>query len=339
MTKEAFIDGLKSLTEIVQSLYLDMIQDPKGYGLLLVEDIDYGKYNPKAASSGQSAYRLVSTLHTMVRFGTLSGDGITVDRKLFTETCKKLKMYSISNSNMIFSKLCDFGFIIQNFNGKTLDKNSDTFTILYPDDNNIIPALFGYMANTPLRKHAIFSLNYFLAIPQEEWPEDLHQTIFSAYLSSSDQEFYAGINKHLMSQGLIVGNSDDYSSISFRVEYLLTLKATSRLVACLTNNKKLRILLRLRNIDAYTQYLETVPESVKSLVRTQSTCRNCQENCAMLNTWTFQGITYEACAYQQYFEISSYDVSDVGYYNEIITREIAAAKNKKKGSRTTLVEK
>ena len=63
--KEDFINGLKELTERIKSVYADMIKNPADYGLPLVEDIEYKPFNPKAAESGNSSFRLIALLYTL----------------------------------------------------------------------------------------------------------------------------------------------------------------------------------------------------------------------------------------------------------------------------------
>jgi hypothetical protein len=186
------------------------------------------------------------------------------------------------------------------------------------------------MKHTPLKKHALFSLNYFLAIPQEKLPANSHQMIFAEYLSGDEQQFYRLLNEYITAEGLVLGRGDDYSNISFSVEYLIKPKDKTRLIACYSDFGKLRVLLRLRNIDSYTEYLETLPERIKEIFRTKSGCRFCQENCGYQNAWTFEGKTYTECGYQQYYEITYYDPDDAEHYREMIKHEIKAAKSKKK---------
>ena len=329
LNRNEFINGLKALTEIIQAMYIDMIQNPKEYGLPLVEDIQYEKYNPKAGASWYSAFRLVTTLHNSVQCGELTDEGITVNKKNFTENNKKLKSYSVSNTPMILKKICDYGFIIQGFNGKSFDKNSDTFTISHADGGYIIPALYGYMSNVQLYKYALFSLNYFLATPQDTWSDEWSMSMFAEYLTGEEREFYESFTEYLLATELVVGKSDDYSNISFRREYMMP-KGQPILIRFYSDNGKLRICLRLRHMDSYSDYIETVPERVKQVFRCESNCRFCTEPCGYRCAWTFEGITYTVCGYMFYFDIADYKPEDVEFYNQIIFREIKADGQKSK---------
>ena len=329
LNRNEFINGLKALTEIIQAMYIDMIQNPEEYGLPLVEDIQYEKYNPKAGASWYSAFRLVTTLHNMVQCGELTAEGITVNKKSFTETNKKLKNYSVSNMPMILKKLCGYGFIIQGFNGKSFDKNSETFTIFHADGGFIVPVLYGYMSNVRLYKYALFSLNYFLAIPQDTWSDAWSMSMFAEYLTGEEREFYERFINFLLTTELMVGKSDDYSNISFRREYVMP-KGKPILIRFYSDNGKLRICLRLRHMDSYSDYIKTVPERVKQIFRRESNCRLCKEPCENHFTWTFEDTSCTMCGYMFYFEIAEYKPEDVEFYNQIILHEIKAAGQKRK---------
>jgi len=326
LSKEAFIIGLNQLTDILKSIYSDMIQNPAEYGLPLVEDIEYKPFNPKAAESGNSSHRLISLLHTLVQCSELDEDKLVINKKFFSEN-KPKNLYKFSKVNMIFDKLCDHGFMIENFNKKA---GSTEFTLSYVDDRHVIPVLYGYMKHTPLKKQALFSLNYFLAIKEEERPATTNQFIFAQYLSGNEQEFYLRLNDAVLAEGLVFGTSDDYSRISFRREYLIKPKDKTRLIGCFSDFGKLKIYLRLRHIDHYADYLETLPERVKQIFKVESNCRFCQESCGYLNKWTLEKKTYMVCGYQQYFEIADYNTDDIDYYSHIISKEVESSKIKRK---------
>jgi len=326
LSKAEFIIGLNELTDILKSIYLDMIQSPDEYGLPLVEDIECKPFNPKAADSKNSSHRLISLLHTLVQCGELVENQLVINKKLFSES-KQKPLYKFTKVKMILDKLGDHGFMIEDFNKKA---GSTEFSLSYLDSSYIIPVLYGYMKQTPLKKQALFSLNYFLAIKEEERPANNHQLIFSEYLSGSEQEFYLRLNEAVLAEGLIFGTSDDYSNISFRREYLINPKDKTRLIGCFSDFGKLKIFLRLRHVDHYADYIETLPERVKQIFQVESNCHFCQESCGYQNKWTLENKTYTMCGYQQYFEIVDYSIDDIKYYSEIVSKEVESSKVKRK---------
>lgn len=321
-----FIKGLKTLTEIIKKIYSDMIENPDEYGLLLVEDIEYNPFNPKAAESKHSSRRLITMLHTLAQCGELYDGQIVTDKKHFIEMYKSLKsVFKISNGNMILKKLCDFGFTIDGFNGKAFDKNIDKL-ILSHIDNNVVPVLYGYMKNAPL-KNPLFSLNYYLAISADDLPANNHQIIFAEYLSGNEREFYMRLNEFMKSEDFIVGDSPDYRD--FSIEYLIDSKTEKRIARCYSDFGKLRVCLKLHNSDKYTEYTEKVPERVKQIFRKESSCRFCREPCRMRFYRTFEGISYTDCGYWNGFDIACYEPDHMEYYKQIILLETDAMKNKR----------
>jgi len=328
ISKTAFISGLKLLTEILKSMYADMIQNPAEYGLPLVDDIEYSPFNPKAANSINSAHRLVSLLHSISQCGELEDGKIVVNKKQLSTVTPK-SIYKVSNANMLYKKLGEHGFEIDGFNGKTLERKRDEFSLSYLDNAHVIPSLYGFMRNTPLQKSALFSLNYFLAIKEEELPSNNHQLIFAQYLSGDEQKFFTHFDEYMTEAGLVVGNKGDYGVRQFRIEYLLKPKDGKCLVRCYSDFGKLRIFLRLRRLDRYADYLESLPERVKQIFRVDSNCRFCQDNCGYQNAWTFEGVSYTLCGYMQYFEITDFNIDDIVYYTQIIAKEIESSKIKR----------
>lgn len=318
VSEQDYIDGLKALTDIVRLVYADMIQAPAEYGLPLVEDIEYSPFNPKAAESKNSAHRLIALLNTLARNGELTDGELIVDEKRFSESLKKLKSkYKVSNSKMIMQKLCGFGF--------TYDNN----IFSYPDNRNVIPALYGYMNNVSINCDAAFSLNCFLAA--REKPE--HQTVIAEYLSGDEREFYKQLNDFMENKGFVIGNEGDYRDFSFSIEYWIDSKDVKRIVRCYTEYGKLCVWLKLHNSDCYDYYTESMTENIKQMFRKKSSCRICKDSCNYRLYRTFEGIAYTDCGYGNWFTVSGYDPDDIEYYKQIILLEAKAVKTnaRKKG--------
>ena len=300
ISEDEFIEGLKALTGVVRGIYEEIIKNP-----IELEG---------------SPRRFVALLHSMVRSGELVDNRIIVNKAHLSERVKKLHAQNkISGINTLYKTLCDHGFVIDVFNGKTLDRKAETFTLSFLDNIYLIPALYGYMKTVPLKKHAIISLNYFLATPKDKLPENFHPLWFAQYFNETEKEFFLRFNEHLNTIGLVVDNADDYIPTSFRIGYKRKLKDSVSLARCFSNNGLLSVHLRLRKIDRYSKHLETLPEHIKQLFRVKSNCRHCSKNCSYLNAWTFEGIEYALCGFNQYFIIKNYDINDVEWYNQIMT--------------------
>lgn len=309
--KDDFIIGLKELTEIIKSIYADMINNPAEYGLPLVEDIEYKPFNPKAAISKKSSFRLVALLYTLARNSELKGNDLKVNENNFSKELKNLKsMFKVTNSKMIFNKLRNYGFIYED----------NTFS--YSDNHSVIPALYGYMKNVPLQKPAIFSLNYNFAAT--DLPS--HSTVFTEYLSENEREFFILLNEFMLSECFNIGNTGDYNIFSYSIEYLMDSKDDKRIVRCYSDFGKLGVWLKLHNSDCYDYYIEKLPEKIKQIFRKESSCKFCIESCGARIFRTFEGTEYTDCGYGNYFIITSFDLDDIKYYKQIILLERKAEK-------------
>ena len=311
MSKEDFINGFKELVAIIKSIYADMIQNPKEYGLPMVEDIEYSLFNPKAADSKNSAHRLFALLFTLARNGELKNDEIVVDDNKFKESLKKLKsIYKVANSKIIMQKLHDFGFVYEN----------GVFS--YSDNRNVIPALYGYMKVASVDYPAAHSFNYLLTV--RDLPA--HHAVIAEYLSGNERNFFVGMNDFMEANGFAIGDESDYRPFSFSIEYWIDSKNKKRIVRCHTDNGRLCVLLKLHNSDCYDHCTENLPENIKQIFRKESSCRACRESCSYRLFRTFEGVLYTDCGYGNWFPVAVYDSNDIEYYEQILLLEAKAEK-------------
>jgi len=326
LNKSDFIVGLKSLTELIKKLYENMILDPEGFGLPCVEDIHYSPFNPKAAESGNSSYRLIMFLYVLANSGILENDKLIIDKKKYQETNKKQKgMFKVSNTTYIFNKLSDFGFEIENFNGKTLDKKCDNFTISYKKHKNLITVLYGYMKDVQIQREPFMSFHYYLLSNPEDLPKNHIQNIFSEYFHGKEKDFYIELSNFLSELNIY----PKYNGYAFSIDYLANPKVKQLFIRCFSDYRKISINLKLNFIDTYTEYLSTCPENVKQTFKIKSNCNFCQESCVCRRIWSFEGITYTFCTHSYNFEIADYNLKYINYYKQIIKYEIEARKNAK----------
>jgi hypothetical protein len=176
------------------------------------------------------------------------------------------------------------------------------------------------MKNTALRKNAVYSLNYFLTVPQCDLPVNHRQISFSDYLSGNEREFYNQLNEFMINEGFTIGDSPDYQD--FSIEYVLNKgKQSSILMRCHSDFGKLQIIVKLNYFANYVQYVESLPEKIKQTFRTKSTCKFCKETCRQRRERVFEGETYTECGYLWNITFASYEPEDLEYYKEIILYE------------------
>ena len=325
LSENDFIGGLRAMTDVMASVCDDMIKSPADYGLPLVEDIEYTPFNPKAADSKNSAHRLFALLNTLANSGELTDSAIVVNEKLFAESLKKLKsVHKVANSKMILKKLCDFGFAC------------DGGVFSYADDANVIPALYVYMRNVPIRSEAAFSFNWRLAADERF----THPEAVAEYLSGGEREFFELLDKLASAESFPVGDEGDYRAYSYSVEYWIDAKDKKRIVRCHTENGRLRVLLKLHNSDCYDHYTESLPENIRQMFRKPSSCKFCKEACTYRLFRTFEGGSYTDCGYGNWFTVAECEPGDFEYYEQLIKLEAKAVKTnaRKKGQKVYIAE-
>jgi hypothetical protein len=223
MTRQEFIAGLKILTDIIKNIYTDMVKNPSDYGFPLIDDIFYRPPNPKATVSRLAPNKLITSLYIAANSGQLTNEGIIIDKIAFSDMCKAKRppffKISMSGCKTMLEKLSDFGFIF------------DDYVLSYPDDNDVIRALYGYMRNTRLERLTIMPLNYHLAFATSDIPADIQQVIFAEYLSGIEKDFYIWLNDLYMKSGFYCAVSDD-----FNITYHVNPKEKKRAMRCFSQN-------------------------------------------------------------------------------------------------------
>ena len=96
---------------------------------------------------------------------------------------------------------------------------------------------------------------------------------------------------------------------------------------CFSEDKKLEIFLKLRNLNLYLDYILTLPENIKKIFMT-TTCKYCVPECKYRFEWTIEEKTYAACVYK-YFSINNFLPGDAKYYAKLIELERGFLKNDK----------
>lgn len=310
--KQEFIAGLRALTDILRNIYADMIQNPSEYGFPLVDDIVYSPHNPKAAESQYAPFRVITILYILTHTGELSDDGIIVNKQAFSEMCKAKRpvYFKLSNTKMIFQKLHDFGFTF------------DNYVLSYPDNNNVIRALYGYMKNTALKQHAILSLNYYLAISPVDLPADFKQTIFAKYLSGIERELYIWLNDTYIKSGFYCSGGD------FDIAYHVNAKEKKRALRCMSQNGNLTIECKLYHIGDYSEIIEKMHERYKRVFGNVKDCsiENClykRESCVCRVDYTIDGQFYKACTFERFFSFNGFQPEDIEFFKHIFSHEAA----------------
>lgn len=148
MDKKTITIGFKKFTDVMGSLYSDMLKNPVESGLVLTP-LEVYVNDQKARDSFMSVYRPIALLYNLVKAGIQEDGNLIVDPiKYFDKEYKKVKYYgweNITTAGEIIGRLCRLGFNFSGLKGKKLDKKADKFVLSFPDSPAVIKALCAYM--------------------------------------------------------------------------------------------------------------------------------------------------------------------------------------------------
>ncbi len=334
LDEEAFIAGLKRLTDILRAMYEDMAENPKEYGLPLVEDIPYPMFNAKARDSMNASKRLSLMLLNLANAGALQGDALAVAIEDFDARNKALKSKDkLANVPALLSRMRDFGFVFEGFDGKRFAQGAKTFAVTYPDSPDVLRTLKGYMA-VSRNGYDLYPFLYSAAIDPARRPDDQCARDFAQFLRGDYKAAFEALHPLLAELGLSFRPSNGYAYV---LVYLAAGKREQktddgyyvRIFSSQDSNESRRELtLRLRAIAQYADRIEQMPERVKAHFQ-KSSCNHCMKECPMRMSWTLDGQTYEGCSYWNHL-LTGLKAEDAPYIAELVRLEMAHEKKGKK---------
>lgn len=314
-----YIGGFACLWSIIRLIYQDIISNPADYGLPLIDDIQYPSFNAKAQESFNSSKRLVGLLGIIGQVGEIVNDELVVPIDTYRLKIKTLKTKDkIPNAEKLLTKLMDFGFLFSDFNGKSFTKGAASFSVSFPDNPNIIKALKGYMI-IKRKTYEFYSLHYYLVEPKV-LHKNQHCITFCQYLNENERTFYEKFNNRMIEENFHCASSFSYR---YTLEYCIPDK-DSYIVRCFSDENKLDVRMRLKNIDLYINYIEKMPLHIKKLFMVDSNCKNCTENCGYKREWVIDNIKYVFCSFDNQIHIKNYILDDMECYIDILKLEAKA---------------
>jgi len=327
INENEFIDGFRCLWNTVRDMYKDIVESPEVWGLPCVEDFNpsSGKYkfDQKRAESGNSSRRLMEFLKMICQIGDLQGNKLIIPFAVYEEHLKKIKP-KVTNaaSCMLITRLVNFGFGFMGFDGKSFDKNSDSFEVSYEDNKNLIPALYGYSMNIPVRWEKLSVCHYDSVAVIDTIPQPVCAFVFSQYFTGNQKKFFIKFNERLLEEGFVCIDSGGYP---FVVEYYTSRqiplnKDKPFIVRCLSDNNQLTIIMKMTDIANYSEYVNTLPSRIKSCYKV-SHCRYCVKNCEAHYKWTIDGETFKDCQWGDGAHVTDFTLDDVKTYISIIKME------------------
>lgn len=324
---QAFELRFAKLCELAKSIYMDMAKQPEAYGLMLV-DIESKDHN-LARDGYRTIHRFVDTLSNLSHCGKLENHQLIVNMDEFRKAVKSgsgLVSGPVPKYELIFSRLCDFGFVISDFDGKPFSKKVESFTVEYPDYPEMIDTIKAYCDCWDALKfnkdtvkiwpkefhHHYYRFDYKITADREKIPVLQWVSDEADYLGCSPEQKALSIKFY--------EHSLQYKDVKFDGDYNYKSKRIARIhKSGYIAMEETRFLLhiRLKNMDNYMAEINELPQSMKKLLN-QDNCNHCNfqgataEHCKFRVHWSLDGQAHEGCAHACFY----FDDLDVGLVPE-----------------------
>jgi hypothetical protein len=328
---KCFRINFAELTHLIKKIYMDIAENSEQYGVMLlpIEETDINRIT----DSYRSIRRFVDVLSALFFVGHVDNHVLTVDIYKFKEQVKKITKYGL-----ILNKLIDFGFTINEFDGSHIDKAAVFMFVEYPNNPHIINVIKTYCENwlklnqnrpgsmKERRKNQTlmrlspeaFGGHYYRfdykitadlsKIPMSQWVIDEAEYRFN---NEQQKQFYINFYKTSLA----------YKELEFDGEYFIKNKRMARVFP----GSSTHVTIKLKNMDQYIGYIETLPNHIKTNFRNDN-CNHCgfqgatNEYCKTRIYWTFDNIQHEGCTGNS-FNFDKPEVGDLPFYFKLIELE------------------
>lgn len=327
--RPSLIAGFKQLNATVGQVFDDMQQDPARYGLPLYEIANYRLFSKEHRSARNAVYRFGNLLYNLGQAGEFIGGDLVVDLEKY-KRFSKLK--AVPNATMMLNQLPKFGFELTGVNGKGFDKGASVLRIAYPDNPDVMAALKAYSMTVSPEKHEntfricinfyLFHYRLFSTHTGEAPGQDLSD--FMQVIGAGNRPFFAAFHQRMVNQGY---DARFDASYDWKVDYYKNNKYSYHF--CQLDQDDFLLRLKLNNVRAYTDFLESCPERVQETFLHTSPCLRCREVCSMRIEYAFRGTHHETCicgVFQFHFP----KAEEIGDYLKLIELEDEARETSKR---------
>ncbi|HBL84364.1 MAG: hypothetical protein A2Y17_04950 [Clostridiales bacterium GWF2_38_85] len=312
INREDFISAYKQLYQLYIQIYTDMMADPGGFDLPLFK-ID----EEKGADKTKSHY-----LSWIIIFLGMCGE---LDNKIRVNTKKFLintKKFGVTNPLPLLNKLSNYGFHLTGIDKKKII--DPIFTVDYIDNKNIMHVIMALGKRmTQLNKHGNrYQLQRLSPRCFEDTSDILPGTDFNDYEAMlGDQTAVIEFFNSFMSEK---GYTPFYEGF-YRISYQKKKKLTTWYY-CIQYKywveKEVTLQIRLYNLGKYAQFVENMPQSIKSVI-CQNTCRDDCKNkheCEKTVCYRVDGKQYKSCRWKT-FDFINLPPDDFKYIRTLCENE------------------
>ncbi len=333
LDRKDFILNFKELRDILIAVYKDMQTNPEEYGLICtsLEVQGFGVSQITGKSKGSVSW-LMMLFYNLCMAGEISEDVLVINPSLYAENTK-IKWVGgnkVKSPVQIINKLKDFGFIFEGLQNGKFDKKAETYILSFPENKNIIKVLKSYIMtvigdyNSPsnaTRKlnEGLEKLDYKLLIDPVLIPENQDFLDYLTYLDGDEKNFFEKLHLGLTQNGYSYSTASEY-----RMRYYKNDKDKNYTVECQSDNRKLFVGMKLKNMDLYSDYIQSLPEHIKNMFKRTSCRPGCtfqgatDEKCRFRVIWHVDDIEYRKCSFEDVFVPLIYNSDDVDYYVKLL---------------------
>lgn len=292
-TQEELKKGFKELHEIFTHCYEDILNDPADMLLPTYDMNEYDYFSKEARTSREESYKYAKVFYVLGYSGEWKQNGeLCIQSDKLKEQCKALK---ITNIGAFLNKLGNYGIITEGpVNGKI--KSSTDITVSYPDNKNVITALYilAAKANNTDRFKDFCRLNYKLL--ESDWDTVEYgcgvDHLSDVFPSEQDRKTAQLIHDELMKRNYCYNFQDwnEGPQIRYYKKESDRNRNTNADFWLTSMDTEFRFYFRIKNMDKVLGYIENCPESViNNFTVSDNGCANrISGKCA-------SGISYQLC--------------------------------------------
>ena len=334
MDKNEVQSAFLEINSIFKKLYGDIAQQPGDFGMPLHSKTENRIFSQKWRDSRQAPYRPFILLYNLFISGDISGKAVHVPIEKYKSIKPPPKHLSgidqkIKQSHFLFDKLADYGFV---FDGLKNNKPAGSDIVITYPDNTAFLHLFKQLAD---KAHNTNRIEDFLCCHFRLLQDDMKtanyghgaDVVADRVHTDTEKEICYKMDETLRSIGMETGpgNGIECYGLSYcRAKTPYTFRLVSRgfdFEDIDKEAKKMRLLLRIRNVSNCLEYLKTCPDSVMRIFTEHS-----DEGCAKrFDDRCKHGVAYEIDN-KQYWRCACCnaafnfkpDLSDIPHYIKLV---------------------
>ncbi len=320
---ESFAKGLHAFRRVLASVYRDMAERPEEYGLV---SIDRKTGDRKASGERpQCVYQLLTKLS---RCCSVDAEALVVDAQELSRSCSQAP--KVMQPERLLWKLAGFGFELAGLDrGKKLAGLS-FIRIWNPSEPSVIFAIRALSSASTDWLTGDFdyeNLNYKVFALDAGERLALRDLYVFGTMSEEDKAFMLAFNDAMNRIGYSYGDRPGNGFLwgTSQFAYTRTGARNKDVVSRVYQRSHGNVVrLFLRNPDACSDYIESLPAAVKDVFTNDfGKCNHCKDVCRHRKTYALHGIEYEKCDGIT-FEFRDPEVEHIPYYIQLLRLSVAS---------------